>query len=80
MRFPLAIGAVVDGVPTTFQIPLSGQVSPVLAVVPIGAFAMFLILGQAQPNKWTFLDGSLGIFKKCIIFGGAIHKKQNYSR
>jgi len=37
MRFPFAIGAVVVGFPTTFQTPLSGQVSPVLAVVPIGA-------------------------------------------
>jgi hypothetical protein len=33
----LAIGAVVVGVPTTFQTPLSGQFSPVRAVVPIGA-------------------------------------------
>lgn len=37
MRLPLAIGAVVVGVPTTCHIPLSGQVSPVEAVVPIGA-------------------------------------------
>ena len=29
--------AVVDGVPTTFQTPLSGHFSPVFAVVPIGA-------------------------------------------
>ncbi|MFD2188817.1 hypothetical protein [Aquimarina celericrescens] len=40
--FPLAIGAVVVGVPTTFHIPDSGQVCPVLAVVPIGAFAIFI--------------------------------------
>ena len=33
---PLAIGAVVDGVPTTCHTPLSGQASPVRAVVPIG--------------------------------------------
>lgn len=39
MRLPLAIGAVVDGVPSTFQMPLSGQVSPVLARVPIDRFA-----------------------------------------
>lgn len=39
MRLPLAIGAVVEGVPSTFQIPLSGQVSPVLARVPMGRFA-----------------------------------------
>jgi hypothetical protein len=37
---PTAIGAVVDGVPTTSQTPLSGQDSPVLAVVPIGFFAI----------------------------------------
>src|SRR6476660_4824280 len=36
MRLPLAIGAVVDGYPSTFQTPLSGQISPVRARVPIG--------------------------------------------
>jgi hypothetical protein len=36
MRLPLAIGAVVEGSPTTFHTPLSGHDSPVLAVVPIG--------------------------------------------
>lgn len=34
--FPSAIGAVVVGLPTTSQTPLSGQFSPVLAVVPNG--------------------------------------------
>lgn len=34
---PLEIGAVVVGVPTTFQTPLSGHFSPVRALVPIGA-------------------------------------------
>jgi len=38
MRLPFAIGAVVVGVPTTFQTPLSGQDSPVRAVVPRGFF------------------------------------------
>jgi hypothetical protein len=33
-----AIGAVVLGVPITVHMPLSGHFSPVLAVVPIGAF------------------------------------------
>ena len=37
MRLPFAMGAVVDGFPITSQTPLSGQTSPVLAVVPIGA-------------------------------------------
>ena|SRR6266542_1971210 len=36
MTLPLAIGAVVDGVPTTAQTPLSGHLSPVRAVVPSG--------------------------------------------
>lgn len=35
--FPLAIGAVVEGVPTTSQTPLSGQLSPVFAVAPTSA-------------------------------------------
>ena len=34
IRLPLAIGAVVEGVPTTSQMPLSGQISPVRALVP----------------------------------------------
>ena len=37
IRLRFAIGAVVVGLPTTFQTPLSGQISPVFAVVPIGA-------------------------------------------
>ena len=37
MVLPFAIGAVVDGVPTTTHTPLSGQEEPVLAVVPRGA-------------------------------------------
>lgn len=41
MRFPLAMGAVVLGVPTTFHTPDSGQVSPVRAVVPMGMAAPF---------------------------------------
>ena len=38
MVLPSAIGAVVDGVPTTSQTPLSGHFSPVRAVVPMGFF------------------------------------------
>lgn len=37
IRLPFAMGAVVLGVPWTFHTPLSGQVWPVLASVPIGA-------------------------------------------
>jgi hypothetical protein len=44
MRFPLAIGAVVEGEPITFQTPLSGQISPVFAVVPIGAFMLKILI------------------------------------
>jgi hypothetical protein len=40
MRLPLAIGAVVDGVPSTFQMPLSGQFEPVDARVPRGHFVV----------------------------------------
>jgi hypothetical protein len=35
IRFPFAIGAVVEGVEVTCQTPDSGQVSPVRAVVPM---------------------------------------------
>lgn len=37
MTLPFAMGAVVLGVPTTSQTPLTGQRSPVRAVVPICA-------------------------------------------
>ena len=40
---PLAMGAVVDGVPITFQTPLSGHFSPVRAVAPIGALLLVCI-------------------------------------
>jgi hypothetical protein len=40
----LAMGAVVEGVPTTFQIPLSGHFCPVEAVVPIGALDILIPL------------------------------------
>jgi hypothetical protein len=43
MTLCFAIGAVVVGVPTTSQSPLSGQRSPVFAVVPIGAFVCVVI-------------------------------------
>ncbi len=36
MVLPYAMGAVVDGVPTTTHTPLSGQLEPVLGVVPRG--------------------------------------------
>jgi hypothetical protein len=36
----LEIGAVVDGVPTTFHTPLSGHDSPVRALVPSGTRAL----------------------------------------
>jgi len=43
IRLPLAIGAVVVGWDTTAQTPLSGQISPVRAVVPIGAMVHLLV-------------------------------------
>jgi hypothetical protein len=60
---PLAIGAVVDGLSCDSHTPLSGHVSPVLAVVPIGfresAIAQFLI---AKNNVANFgLKKSFGI-------------------
>jgi len=44
MRFPLAIGAVVEGVEIAFQTPDSGQVSPVRARVPIALRMMVEVL------------------------------------
>jgi hypothetical protein len=48
---PLAIGAVVEGVATAFQTPLSGQTSPVLAVVPMGAFGIRSFLEYSRPER-----------------------------
>ena len=46
MRLPCAIGAVVLGVPTTSHTPLSGHVSPVLAVLPTAMLVKFSILSN----------------------------------
>ena len=40
---PLAIGAVVEGVPTTFHTPLAGQACPVRALVPIAVVISILL-------------------------------------
>lgn len=44
MVLPLAIGAVVLGVPCTFHTPLSGQLCPVCAVVPIGRLELAVLV------------------------------------
>ena len=44
MRFPFAIGAVVEGVEIAFQTPDSGQNSPVRARVPIGLRVIVVVL------------------------------------
>lgn len=68
MRLLLAMGAVVEGVPTTCQTPLSGHVSPVRAVVPIGARGAFKLLlkdifglRETGPRADNPLDPSEGI-------------------
>ena len=38
------------GLPTTFQIPLSGQLSPVLAVVPIGLRPELYIISEIKKS------------------------------
>jgi hypothetical protein len=65
MRLPLAIGAVVLGAPSTFQTPLSGQISPVRALVPIGtrfAAVIFMSLpfafaGRPVEVRYNWSDG-----------------------
>lgn len=53
MRLPLAIGAVVVGVPTTFHTPLIGQFCPVRAVVPSAMLFSFLPPYSMSPHqKW----------------------------
>lgn len=57
---PLAIGAVVLGVPCTFQTPLCGQLCPVCAVVPIGRLELAVLVIIA-----TFL--LLARFEMCAL-------------
>jgi hypothetical protein len=49
---PLAIGAVVLGLPCTFQTPLSGHFSPVLAVVPIGIFTLIKLFPKDESGNF----------------------------
>ena len=56
----LAIGAVVVGVPTTCQTPLSGHRSPVFAVVPMGTFVCVIVfLLMRSPAIAAFDDHNL---------------------
>ena len=70
MRLPLAIGAVVDGVPTTFHTPLSGQVCPVVAWVPIGALAMIKPLFEdaaARRSRAAWCDAARPTLRREIL-------------
>ncbi|MGP3236830.1 hypothetical protein ACTVPP_20365, partial [Serratia ureilytica] len=51
---PLAIGAVVEGLPTTSQTPLSGHFCPVVAVVPIGDLDIRSFLNQRSATIALF--------------------------
>lgn len=59
---PIAIGAVVDGVPTTSQTPLSGQFSPVLANVPNGTLVFNMSL-------------NINNFRICISSGSSYSRR-----
>jgi transcriptional regulator with XRE-family HTH domain len=65
MVLPLAIGAVVEGMPTTSQMPLSGQDSPVRAVVPTSAILILFSVGDPisdhlNGNKVARRDATAG--------------------
>lgn len=76
MRFPFAIGAVVEGLPTTFQTPLSGHDCPVFASMPIGARAfvatifMVLFVNRRPVLEAVFVQLYLTVVvvKSCAIF------------
>jgi hypothetical protein len=59
MRLPLAMGAVVVGTPTTPHTPLSGQTSPVRAVVPIGFLDCVCIVTIASSQGRFFAFDTL---------------------
>ena len=59
---PLAMGAVVVGVPTTFQTPLSGQDCPVRAVVPRGdRVPVDMVILSITGAAWTHPDRNGGL-------------------
>lgn len=60
------MGAVVVGVPTTFQIPLSGHFSPVFAVVPIG----FLLIVSSLKDGFEMSE--FGLEKSFDIDNGEL--------
>ena len=59
--FPLAIGAVVVGEPTTFQIPLSGQLCSADALVPMATLSF-----STPPVYKLMNDKLIGIFVVCM--------------
>ncbi|MGQ3041918.1 MAG: hypothetical protein ACT6R7_06270 [Brevundimonas aurantiaca] len=61
MTFVFAIGAVVLGVPITFQIPLSGQRSPVRAVLPIGMASLLHGIEKALETDYLCLVKSKSV-------------------
>jgi len=64
---PLAMGAVVVGVPTTFQTPLSGHFCPVVAVVPIGARCEFTIYLYGFYLFWDYPHYAYMLLRKKIL-------------
>lgn len=70
MACHFAIGAVIDGVPTTTHTPLSGQVEPVLAVVPSGAAMLlhlvFRVRGRALPGARGYRTSTLPLNFLCM--------------
>jgi len=61
MTLLIAIGAVVEGSPTTFHTPDSGHFSPVLAVRPTAMSLSFLLVAitQRQGNRARFNNAPL---------------------
>ncbi len=59
-----AMGAVVDGVPTTSHAPLSGHVCPVLAVVPIGVTVPPMSTQCVEIDASTFTVGRRASIRK----------------
>src|ERR687883_305387 len=61
MRFPFAIGALVESGPTTLHTPLSGHTSPVLALVPIGIFGMVPPLARIRSYLTVATESSFSL-------------------
>lgn len=75
---PLAMGAVVEGVSSDFQTPLSGQRSPVFTLVPSSAM-VFLLIGMNSGWKGQDQSGLLHFKGTCRTLNSLMEESVSHS-